>query len=62
MLIMSGVILFVMDNRRGKVAEGEILQRMVKLPRVSNQNTLMQLEMRYWGVLMVVVGMVWLMG
>lgn len=61
-LIISGIILFIMDNYREKVIEGDIIQKTISLPRKRNQNTLMQIEMRYWGVFMLVVGMVWVIG
>jgi len=60
LLILSGIILFIMDNKRVKVYEGEIVQRTIMLPRLKRQNTFMWIELKYCAVAMGLVGLVWL--
>jgi hypothetical protein len=60
LLILSGIILFMMDNKRVKVYEGEIVQRTILLPRGKRQNTFMWIELRYCAVAMCLVGVAWL--
>lgn len=60
-LLLSGILLFMLDNKRIKVKEGEIVQRVITLPRVKRQNTFMWIELRYLAVAMGLVGLVWLM-
>jgi hypothetical protein len=59
-LIISGILLFLIDNRRTTVIEGDIIKKEIKLPRVKNKNTMMWIEVRYWGLLMAVIGLIWL--
>ncbi len=59
-LIISGTILFLIDHRGKKVIQGELVQTVIILPREKNKNTFMWIEAQYWGVLMVVIGVVWL--
>ncbi|MCJ8209099.1 hypothetical protein MUY27_05225 [Mucilaginibacter sp. RS28] len=58
--LLSGVSLFVMDNKRVKVYEGAIVQRVVYLPRIKRQHTFMWVELRYCAILITLVGCVWL--
>lgn len=59
-LVISGTILFLIDHRGKRVIQGELIQTIVRLPRERNKNTFMWIEARYWGMLMVVIGVVWL--
>jgi hypothetical protein len=59
-LIISGILLFLIDNSRTTVIEGDIIKKEIKLPRVKNKNTMMWIEVRYWGLLMAVIGLIWL--
>jgi hypothetical protein len=59
-LIVSGVLLFLIDNRRPTITEGDIILKKVKLPRIKNRNTMMWIEVRFWGLLMLVIGVIWL--
>lgn len=59
-LILSGMILFLIDSKHERIIEGDVVQRPVKLPRIKNRNTLMWIEVRYWGIMFAIVGLVWL--
>lgn len=59
--LLSGAILFMLDNKRQTVIEGEIIQKEIKLPRLKRINTLMWIEVRYWAMLMIAIGVVWLL-
>lgn len=59
-LIFSGTLLFFYDNKRPTIIEGDIIKKKIKLPREKNRNTMMWIEVRYWGLIMVVVGLIWL--
>jgi hypothetical protein len=56
----SGIILFFMDNGRKTVTEGMLVQKVVKLPREKRKNTLMWIEVRYWAIILFVIGVVWM--
>ncbi|WP_094571639.1 hypothetical protein [Mucilaginibacter xinganensis] len=58
--LLSGVILFFIDSNRKKVTEGIIVVRTVKLPREKRKNTFMWIEVRYWGILIGLIGLIWL--
>jgi hypothetical protein len=60
LLTLSGIKLFMMDNRRIKVYEGEIVQRTITQPKVKRQNTFMWIELRYCAVAIGLAGVVWL--
>jgi len=60
-LILSGVILFILDIKHKKTTEGEIIQRVIKLPRVKNKNTFIWIEMRFWGMFLFAIGVIWLL-
>lgn len=59
-LISSGIILFMLDNKREAIIEGDIIMRTVKLPRKKGLNTLMWIEVRYWAIMISAIGIVWL--
>jgi len=58
--LLSGLILFFIDNKRPTTTVGVIVQKVVKLPRVKRKNTLMWIEVRYWAILLAGIGVVWL--
>nr|WP_294790314.1 hypothetical protein [uncultured Mucilaginibacter sp.] len=59
-LTISGTLLFFYDNQRPTIVEGDIIKKKIKLPREKNRNSMMWIEVRYWGLLMVVVGLIWM--
>jgi len=58
-LLLSGFILFTLDNRRATTIEGDLVTRIVKLPREKGKNTLIWIELRYWAILMGLTGFIW---
>ncbi|TSD66147.1 hypothetical protein FFF34_001735 [Inquilinus sp. KBS0705] len=57
-LFTSAIILFMIDNKRATAAEGDIIQRTIKLPRQKRINTLMWIEVRYWAMILAVAGVI----
>ena len=57
---ISGIILFLLDNKRQKITEGILIERTIRLPRVKRKNTFMWIEVRYWGILISLIGIIWL--
>jgi len=59
-LISSGIILFMIDNKRDEIIQGDIVTRSIKLPRKKGINTLMWIDVQYWAILIGVIGVVWM--
>jgi hypothetical protein len=59
-LILSGIIMFALDNRHKTVTQGSIVPVIIKQPRVKRKNLLMWIEVRYWAIASATVGMIWL--
>jgi len=58
--LISGMILFYIGSWRKKVNEGTLVIRTVKLPREKGKDTFMWIELKYWGILVGLIGVIWL--
>lgn len=58
--LLSGVILFYIGNWRKKVTEGTLVVRTVKLPREKGKDTFIWIELKYWGFVVGMMGVIWL--
>ena len=58
--LISGMILFYIGSWCKKVNEGTLVIRTVKLPREKGKDTFMWIELKYWGILVGLIGVIWL--